>query len=249
MAIVKCKECDKEVSSEAEVCPHCGIRVKPRWWEPVELSDEEKKKAESLRDKFCKDFKEATDRRGHMAIVKCKECDKEVSSEAEVCPHCEVRVKPRWWEPIITLCLLGGFLGGCVGLCQLRRAAVEKEERANEMANEIREAKTRKECEKNPKCKTQKKLSEIEFSCQQAIQEMAKYEHKWGWLNQFPVHGHYTQGGPGAYLMAGDNIEFQNGLGLYIKHSYECIYVPNKGVTVKVWPGRLNKGRYSASEL
>ena len=28
MALVKCKECDKEVSSEASSCPHCGFKKK-----------------------------------------------------------------------------------------------------------------------------------------------------------------------------------------------------------------------------
>ncbi len=26
MALVTCKECGKEISSEAKVCPHCGVR-------------------------------------------------------------------------------------------------------------------------------------------------------------------------------------------------------------------------------
>lgn len=30
MAIVSCKECSKEVSNEAEICPHCGVRLKER---------------------------------------------------------------------------------------------------------------------------------------------------------------------------------------------------------------------------
>lgn len=28
MAIVACKECGKEVSSQARLCPHCGVKVK-----------------------------------------------------------------------------------------------------------------------------------------------------------------------------------------------------------------------------
>lgn len=27
MALIKCKECGKEVSSEAEACPHCGAKI------------------------------------------------------------------------------------------------------------------------------------------------------------------------------------------------------------------------------
>lgn len=31
MAIKECRECKKEVSSEARVCPHCGCK-KPVFW-------------------------------------------------------------------------------------------------------------------------------------------------------------------------------------------------------------------------
>jgi Zn finger protein HypA/HybF involved in hydrogenase expression len=27
MALIKCKECQKEVSSEAVTCPHCGVKI------------------------------------------------------------------------------------------------------------------------------------------------------------------------------------------------------------------------------
>lgn len=30
MALIKCKECEKEVSDQAETCPGCGARVKPK---------------------------------------------------------------------------------------------------------------------------------------------------------------------------------------------------------------------------
>jgi len=30
MALIKCKECRKEVSTKAEVCPHCGARIKEK---------------------------------------------------------------------------------------------------------------------------------------------------------------------------------------------------------------------------
>ena len=28
MALIKCKECGKEINEKAEICPHCGCRVK-----------------------------------------------------------------------------------------------------------------------------------------------------------------------------------------------------------------------------
>ncbi len=30
MALIKCKECDKDVSEKAENCPNCGVAIKER---------------------------------------------------------------------------------------------------------------------------------------------------------------------------------------------------------------------------
>ncbi|MBQ3265220.1 MAG: zinc ribbon domain-containing protein [Ruminococcus sp.] len=32
MALIKCPECGKEISSEAKRCPHCGKRLKTPWY-------------------------------------------------------------------------------------------------------------------------------------------------------------------------------------------------------------------------
>jgi hypothetical protein len=32
MALISCKECSKEVSDKARVCPHCGARLKMALW-------------------------------------------------------------------------------------------------------------------------------------------------------------------------------------------------------------------------
>ena len=106
----------------------------------------------------------------------------------------------------------------------------------------------RMKCMQDPKCKTKSMLSDIEISCIRGIEKKAKYDYKWGWLNKFPTHGHYTQKGAGAYLMAGDKIEFKNGLGLYVRYSYECIYIPGEGIKTTVWPGRLDPNRYWQSQ-
>lgn len=48
-----------------------------------------------------------------MSLIKCKECGKEVSSEAEVCPHCGVKVASKssiGCGPIIGIALLIGFI-------------------------------------------------------------------------------------------------------------------------------------------
>ena len=53
-----------------------------------------------------------------MALVKCKECNGQISSKAEICPHCGVPAKGRgfkkpkkWYErTFVTLCVAAGLI-------------------------------------------------------------------------------------------------------------------------------------------
>ena len=48
-----------------------------------------------------------------MALVKCKECNKEISSTAKQCPSCGYKIKKvgLFWPIIIGLMLIGYFFG------------------------------------------------------------------------------------------------------------------------------------------
>tara|TARA_A100001015_G_scaffold242024_1_gene276431 strand:- start:45 stop:482 length:438 start_codon:yes stop_codon:yes gene_type:complete len=48
-----------------------------------------------------------------MALVKCKECNKEISSTAKQCPSCGYKIKKAglFWPIIIGLMLIGYFFG------------------------------------------------------------------------------------------------------------------------------------------
>jgi predicted amidophosphoribosyltransferase len=73
-----CPQCDEEVPPDATICPHCGAELE----EGVE-DDESLAGAAAARDMR------------HTAALQevefeyyCPECDKEVPSDATVCPHC-----------------------------------------------------------------------------------------------------------------------------------------------------------------
>lgn len=52
-----------------------------------------------------------------MAMIKCKECGGEVSSKAEACPKCGVRLKAKPSGCIVGFFkLIGGIVGAIVGL-------------------------------------------------------------------------------------------------------------------------------------
>jgi predicted amidophosphoribosyltransferase len=37
MALIKCKECQKEMSSSAKLCPHCGFKKPDVLWEVCKM--------------------------------------------------------------------------------------------------------------------------------------------------------------------------------------------------------------------
>ena len=47
-------------------------------------------------------------KRGRIALIKCKECKKEVSTKAEVCPHCGARLKEK--SGCLSYIFVGTFL-------------------------------------------------------------------------------------------------------------------------------------------
>lgn len=52
-----------------------------------------------------------------MALVTCRECKKEVSSEARSCPHCGIaHPDPRGGKAISTLAAVGQLLGAVATL-------------------------------------------------------------------------------------------------------------------------------------
>lgn len=56
-----------------------------------------------------------------MALVNCKECGKEISTEAKVCPHCGAKVSRKTGVGTITLALVIGFVVfKCVSTTQER---------------------------------------------------------------------------------------------------------------------------------
>ncbi|MGI9311171.1 MAG: hypothetical protein ACR2P7_06535 [bacterium] len=98
MALVKCIECKKKVSSDAEACPHCGIG------NPAV----ERKNCSHCAKKILSN----ADKCNHCGadhpfavLIKCKNCKKRFDVMASACPHCGAK-KPS----------IGGIMGIVLGV-------------------------------------------------------------------------------------------------------------------------------------
>lgn len=58
-----------------------------------------------------------------MALIKCKECGKEISSEAEACPHCGYKPKKAGCLAAIGIGILAVIVVSLIGRCSLRSDA------------------------------------------------------------------------------------------------------------------------------
>jgi TM2 domain-containing membrane protein YozV len=83
MALIKCKECGHDVSTEAETCLNCGVAISKVETQQIKTT------------KFC------------------SHCGAEIDFQAEICSKCGVRVsQPKSIKSRTTAILLALFLGG-----------------------------------------------------------------------------------------------------------------------------------------
>lgn len=82
---VFCRSCGKSIRSDAEICPHCGVRQKS--YSAPSLLKSMEENIEIPRENQVVEFA------GKSKNVFCRSCGKSIRSDAEICPHCGVRQK------------------------------------------------------------------------------------------------------------------------------------------------------------
>jgi len=176
-----------------------------------------------------------------MALKPCRECDKEVSSEAKTCPHCGID-NPA--ASIATPAPAGGmkqFVGG-VFLLLLVGFGIS---RCMETSDEDRKKAAEKEaaCKTDIQCWGDKNLVTAAVACQAPIEKLARFSARWTDKTMEPKFSRFRwlDQEKGLLTYIGDKIEFQNGFGAYQASIYECDIDPvsRQVLEVRAQPGRL----------
>lgn len=166
-----------------------------------------------------------------MALIKCKECKKEVSSSAKTCPHCGIKNPGVTAGSIVAglglLLVIGWIVVKCTGDSgDTTQAQVDDTS-----------------CSSDLKCWGDKNSVAAGVYCKQPVEQLGKYSAKWtdGALETKFSHYRWLDQRNGTLTYIGDKIEFQNGFGAFQAHTYECDYSPaSKTVlAVRAQPGRL----------
>ena len=180
-----------------------------------------------------------------MAIRKCKECGKEVSSTAKTCPHCGIS------NPGVRLVdYIKGFFIGIIVLFFITMFFALNDSDDPVEKSVTKPAKTKEqiaaenaECRKTLQCWGNKHNIEAVIVCEDVIEKLAQYGHKWtdGMLEPKLSHFRWKNKAKGHLIFSGDKIQFQNGFGAWKNYIYECDYDPGKKqvLDVRAQPGRL----------
>lgn len=169
-----------------------------------------------------------------MAMTKCKECKKEVSTKAKVCPHCGVKdpgfnAKDAVKGFLFLLILVGMGYWYFSG----DDDAVAKEP-----------AKAKVCAENDGKCIFDANLVDALVACKGPIQESSKYDHEWtngAFENIFSRY--INQPAKHQIVYIGDKLKFTNGFNAKVNMSYSCTFdtKSKQAVDYKVTEGRLPK--------
>jgi hypothetical protein len=98
-------------------------------------------------------------------------------------------------------------------------------------------------CLADLKCWGEKHVIAASVRCDDAVERLAKYSHKWtdGLLEPKFSHYRWKNRATGVVTYIGDKIQFQNGFGAFQNHIYECDFDPRSEevLDVRARPGRL----------
>lgn len=186
-----------------------------------------------------------------MALVRCHECTKEISDQAQACPQCGVprifQAKPihkhRSTAERTVRALLGFFLVVVVAVsCQslFDTSNTPKKAKATETTKAPQDS-----CKVDDlRCLGEKAAPAASVYCVRPIERSAKHSVKWtdGLLEPKFSYFRWANRKAGTLTFVGDKAEFQNGFGAYTPVIYECDLAKDGEtvIAVRVREGRLD---------
>lgn len=174
-----------------------------------------------------------------MALKSCRECKRDVSTEAKTCPHCGV-TNPTKQPASKKDALIGAaaVVGAIVvGIVMSGKSDAEKSAAAEKQAAE------KAACMKDLKCHGNNGTVAAGIRCAKLVEKLAKNSMKWtdGTFDSKFTHFRWKNEHDGSITFVGDKAQFQNGFGAYVNVIYECDLdgAQDQVLDVRVREGRL----------
>jgi hypothetical protein len=149
-----------------------------------------------------------------MALKKCKECGKEVSTSAKTCPHCGVKdpgvgAKEKLIGFIILLLIIGGIGFYFSG---------------DDDANSSESTSTAQTCKSTDgQCLFNQNWPEAAMNCRKPIEKLAKFDHEWTDGVLTPMFTYFELDATNNQMtFIGNEVKFTNGFNAKIPMIYNC---------------------------
>jgi hypothetical protein len=130
------------------------------------------------------------------------------------------------------------------------RVAAEQAKMAAEAAERVRMQELERQqkqqvetyCRNDLECWAEKHSARASLECRPSVENLARTDARWtdGMFESKFSHYRWKRKADGVVTYIGDKIEFQNGIGAWLRHTYECDYLPGTGVQdVRARQGRI----------
>lgn len=151
-----------------------------------------------------------------MAMTKCKECKKEVSSSAKTCPHCGIK------DPGVTA---KQTLSGFFVLLALGTGLYFYFGGDDSTAKESQSAEAKQCSSDDSECLFSKYWPEVAPKCRKLVENASKFEHEWTDGMLTPMFSHFRNAAPTKQMtFIGDKVKFTNGFNAKTTMTYSCTY-------------------------
>jgi RNA polymerase subunit RPABC4/transcription elongation factor Spt4 len=182
-------------------------------------------------------------------LTVCKVCGKQISKNAEACPHCgeplPKKKPPSKWKGVLYIVAI--FYGITFILWVTESGYYSDKNHAKRQQHNKRDEAVKAEaeavCKQDLQCWGDKNNIVATVYCKDYIEKLAKYSHKWtdGMLEPKFSRFRWKDKSKGSVTYVGDKIKFQNGFGAWQNYTYECDIEPQtkKVIDVRAAPGRL----------
>jgi RNA polymerase subunit RPABC4/transcription elongation factor Spt4 len=173
-----------------------------------------------------------------MALKPCRECKKEVSTEATVCPHCgtpkPTTPQQTWKDTLVGLIVVIVVVGGLVTMC----SDSDEQKKAKAAESALKDA----QCNQDLSCIGDRLSISMTGRCVPEIERLAKNSVKWTDETLEPKFSRlrWTNAEKTMVTLIGDKAQFQNGFGAYVSVIYQCDVDIQ---TRTVFAVRVNEGR------
>ena len=178
-----------------------------------------------------------------MTIINCRECKKEVSNQAQTCPHCGIE-RPEIAEPSKWLVRFVNFTKWSMlaFACFIAVLWLVPSPEPNEAPNKQEQVETPEqlsaklaECRKNDECWLDEHRFDAQFVCKKSAESRARVDIQWlDDMNLFnpteytPFHYKSAVLDDGTIILWGNALKAKNEYGAWERMEYSCEYNKEK---------------------